>query len=94
MGMKGPGGRGSWGRHRKRAEATGVSRLTAHFMADVGWWRWYVQQKPIKEGERVAAPFYRFVKQAPERKWFSDASHETLGGMCMETGVYWKYPLT
>ena len=28
-----------------------------------------------KEGERMAAPFYRFVKQAPGRKWFSDASY-------------------
>ena len=88
------GGGGAWGRHRKRAEANRVLRLTEEFMADVGWWRWYVKQGNIKEGERIAAPFYRFVKQAPERKWFSDASYEAIGGLCLETKVYWRYQLT
>ena len=69
-------------------------RLTAEYMADVGWWMRYVQQHNIMEGERMVAPFYRFVKQAPERKWFSNASHEAIGGLCLETGVHWRYQLT
>ena len=35
----------------------------------------------------ITAPFYRFLKQAPERKLFSDASYEAIGGLCLETGV-------
>ena len=45
------------------------------------------------EGEKMEAPFYRFVKQAPEKKWFSDASYGAIGGLCLETGVYWRYHL-
>ena len=34
------------------------------------------------------------MKQAPKRKLFSDASYEAIGGLCLETGVYWKFQLT
>lgn len=42
-------GGGVWGRYRKRAEANSVLRLTAKFIAEVGWWRSYVQQENVKE---------------------------------------------
>ena len=91
MVMKGQGGGGDI---RKRRKRTDTLRLTAEFLADVGWWRWYVQLENIKEGERIAAPFYRFVKQTPEEKRCSDASYEAIGGLCLETGVYWRFKLT
>ncbi|CAN0521867.1 unnamed protein product [Laminaria digitata] len=50
--------------------------------------------REYQEGERIAAPFYRFVKQAPEITCFSDASYEAIGGLCLETEVYWRYQLT
>ena len=53
-----------------------------------------MRQETIKEGERIAAPFYRLVKQAPEMKWLSDASYEAIGGLRLETGVYWRYQRT
>ena len=65
--MNEPGGRG-WGRHRKREEAKRVLRLTAGFMADVGWWRWYAQRENIMEGEKMAAPFYRLCETGPEEE--------------------------
>ena len=46
------------------------------------------------EGERLAAPFFRFVKQTHKRTWFSDSSFEAVGGLCLETGVYWRYKLS
>ena len=46
------------------------------------------------EGERMAAPFFRFVKQTHLRAWFSDASFEAVRGMCLETRVYWAYSLS
>ena len=79
--FKGDERSGGWGareRYLKREEAKRVSRLTVQFMADLGW-KGYVQQEHIMEGERMAAPVNRFVKQAPER-WFSDASYELSGG--------------
>ena len=53
-GDDGAGGGGVWGRHRTREEVKKVLRLTAEFMADVGWWRWYVQQEDIMEGRSPA----------------------------------------
>ena len=38
------------------------------------------------EGERLAAPFFRFVKQTHRRTWFSDASFEAVGGLCLGDG--------
>ena len=43
--------------------------------------------------ERITAPFFSFVKQRPSRKWFWDASLSAIGGLCMETGVYWTFDL-
>ena len=44
-------------------------------------------------GERITAPFFSFVKQRTSRKWFSYASLAATGGLCMETGVYWRFDL-
>ena len=43
------------------------------------------------EGERFAAPFFRFVKQTHKPTWVSNASFEAVGGMRLETEVYWRY---
>ena len=45
-------------------------------------------------GEKLAAPFFRSLKQPHERAWFPDASFEAVGGLWQETGVYWMYHLT
>ena len=42
----------------------------------------------------MGAPFVRFVKQPHKRTWLSDASFEAVGGLCLETGVCWRYNLT
>ena len=34
------------------------------------------------------------MKQPYMRTWLSDASFEAVGGLCLETGVYWRYRLT
>ena len=44
-------------------------------------------------GEKITAPSFSFVKQLPSRTWFSDASLTAIGGLCMETGVYWRFEL-
>ena len=44
-------------------------------------------------GERIKAPFFSFLNQRPSRTWFSDASLAAIGGLCMETGVYWRFDL-
>ena len=57
-------------------------RLTKEFMADVEWWRWYLKEGMAGEGEGLAAPFFRFVKQTHKRTWFSDTSFEAVRGLC------------
>ena len=79
---------------RKWAEAKRVLELMKEFMADVDWWRWCLTGGLAGRGERLAAPFFRFVKQPHKRAWFPDASFEAIGGLCLETGVYWRYRLT
>ena len=88
------GGGDAWGRLRRKAEAERRLDLTPEFMADVGWWRWFVNQERPEAGERLTAPFFRFVKQEPSRHWFSDASYQAVGGYCLETGWWWRYELT
>ena len=44
-------------------------------------------------GERITAPYFSFVKQRSSTTWFSDASLAAIGGLCMETGVYWRFDL-
>ena len=39
-------------------------------------------------------PFFILVKQTHRRTWSSEASFEAVGGMCLETGVYWRYCLS
>ena len=68
--------------------------LTEEFMADVEWWRWCLTEGLAGRGEEVAAPFFRFVKQPHKMTRFSDASFEAVGGLCLETEVYWRYNLT
>ena len=38
-------------------------------------------------------PFISFVKQRPRRTSFSDAFLAAIRGLCMETGVYWRFDL-
>ena len=82
------------GRLRKKAEAGRRLELTPEFMADVGWWRWLVDQKRWKIGERQTVPFFRFVKQEPSKQWFSDASYQAVGGYCLKTSWWWRYGLS
>jgi len=60
-------------------------------MADVGGWRWFLETGGGYGGESITAPSFSFVKQRPSRTWFSDASLTAIGGLCMETGVYWRF---
>jgi len=62
-------------------------------MAEVGWWRWYLGEGAGEVGSRITAASFSFAKQVPSRSWFSDASTRALGGVCMETRVYWRYGL-
>ena len=68
--------------------------LTEKFMVDVEWWRWCMTEGMAGRREELAAPFFRFVKQPHRRTWFSDASFESVGWLCLETGAYWRYNLT
>ena len=62
------GGVDAWGRLRKKAEVERRQELTPEFMADVGWWRRFVNQERWRSGERLTAPFFQFVKQEPSRQ--------------------------
>ncbi|CAB1120742.1 unnamed protein product [Ectocarpus sp. CCAP 1310/34] len=44
-------------------------------------------------GSKTTAASFSFAKQVPWRSWFSDASTRALGGVCMETRVFWRYEL-
>ena len=89
-GMERAGGGDAWGRHRRKAHARKVVQLTWEFMAEVGWWRWYLGEGAGEVGSRITAASFSFAKQVPSRSWFSDASTRALGGVCMETRVYWR----
>ena len=56
--------------------------------------RWCLTEGLVGRGEELAAPFFRFLKQPHKRTGFSDASVEAVGGLCLETGVYWRHNLT
>ena len=60
----------------------------------MGLWRWYVHQGNNTVQKIIVTHVYRFVKQAPERKWFSDASFDAIGGLWLETAIHWRYQLT
>ena len=48
-----------------------------------------------REGRRVGvAVLHIFVKQTHRRTWFSDASFEAVGELCLETEVYWRHCLS
>lgn len=79
------GGGDEWGRHQRKEEAEGRLYLTPELMADVGWWRWFVNENRRKTGERLRVPFVLFGKQEPSKRWFSDASYQAVGGYCLET---------
>lgn len=42
----------------------------------------------------MAPPLLRFVKQFHRGTWFSDASLEAVGGLCLWTVVRWRYTMT
>ena len=87
MGWSGPGGGGGGGRLKNQEEARRGLRLSREFMADVGWWRWFLETAGGYGGESITAPSFSFVKQRPSRTLFSDASLTAIGGLCIETGV-------
>ena len=60
-------------------------------MADVGSWKWVLGRGGGYGGVRITAPFFSFDKQRPSRTWFSDVSLAAIGGLCMETGVQWRF---
>ena len=92
-GKSGAGG-GAWGRGRKKAEARRELRLTKEFMEDVERRRWCPMEGMAGEPERLAAIFFSFVKQTHKWICFSDASFEAVRGLCLETGVYWRYNMS
>ena len=69
------------GRLRKKAQTKRRLELTPEFMADVVWWRWFVNQERLGTGEWLTAPFFRFVEQEPPRQWFLDASYRLWAGI-------------
>ena len=85
---------GGWGRGSKKAEERRVLRLTRELMENVEWWRWCLKGSMAGEGDRLATPFFRFVKQTHKRTWFSDASFEAVGGLCLEMRVCWRHNLS
>ena len=48
----------------------------------------------VPGGGRGPAPFFRVDKKTQKRTWFSDASFEIVGGLCLETGAYWRHNLS
>lgn len=64
--------------------------VTPEFMADIEWWRWYLTKGVRKRGEKMSAPFSRFVRQPHKSTCLSNASFQAAEGLCMETGVYWR----
>ena len=72
------GGRDAWGRLRKKTEAERRLELTPELMADVRWWRRFMNQEKWRTGERFIALFFRLVKQEPSRQWFLDPSYQAV----------------
>jgi len=48
----------TWARLRKAANAERQLDSTPEFMADVGWWGWFVNQSIRKAGERITDSFF------------------------------------
>ena len=92
-GVERAGGGDAWGRERKRAQAKRVLTLDEEFMADVGWWRWYMEREEKEVGGEIAAPSFSFAQQIASRTVFSDASTKRVGGVCMEKRWYWFWTL-
>ena len=64
------------------------------FHADLEFWRWVVDNSAGARGGVLSAPMYHLLERPAQRTLFSDASKTTVGGYCLETGVYWRYDLT
>eukprot|EP00752_Nemacystus_decipiens_P007888 g7048.t1 len=72
-----------WGAQRKAAEQKRRLKLTPEFMADVGWWRWYLGRAECKVGESITSPAFTFAEQKPvqpigeeARRMFSEILRE------------------
>ena len=63
-------------------------------MGDMGWCRWWLEEGMAGDGDRLAAPCFRFVKQTHKRAWVSDASFEAVAGLCLEMGGYCRCSLS
>ena len=83
----------AWGAQRRAREKGRRLVLTPEFMADVGWWKWFLGREGGVRGERVTSPAFSFVEQLPTRRWFADASLQVVGGLCSVKRVYWRWEL-
>ena len=92
-GVERAGGGDAWGRQRKKAQASKRLALSREFMADVGWWRWYLGEEGNEVGGEITSPSFGFAKQTASRTVFSDASTKRVAGVCMEKRWYWYWTL-
>ena len=69
-------------------------RLNEEFHADLGWWKWAVQQASLLAGVSLYSPFYDHVHWPPTRHWLSDATLKAIGGLCLESRTWWRYDLS
>ena len=67
-GVERAGGGDAWGRERKKAQPKRVLRLDdEEFMADLGWWRWYMEREEKEVGGEIPAPSFSFAEQIASR---------------------------
>jgi hypothetical protein len=64
-------------------------KLTEAVLAELNWWR-----AMATDHQRIETPIACLVTRAPERVWWSDASHTAMGGCCHITGLWWRFDLT
>ena len=62
--------------------------------ADLEFWRRFIDNGVDTRDGVLSAPMYNLVQRPKQRTLFADSSKTTVGGYCLETGVYWRYDLT
>lgn len=80
------------GQPTAKSSGRGLVVLSVEALKDLVFWRWAVG--PRVGAAALSKPISAIVKRKADRQWWSDASHDAVGGFCETTGVWWRYDLT
>lgn len=82
---------GSEGISFRRMQNHGTVTLTREFHDDLAFWGMIVEMSHKTAATTILeTPLFCYFLQPPSRTLVSDASGDSMGGYCLETGLWWR----